>query len=312
MNSTLADIAESQRATDPAPRWHYVFAGLAIHSSVELPTFPILRGAPDEPLPEIWICAETKPAPHAEHELFRWPGGYGLSLARAGGSWLLSSARHGSVLIGDEGGSLSCFVDGRTGLGGMTELLARRILARVALLHGAVTLHAAAVSRGADALLLLGASGAGKSTLSAALARDPAWKVLNDDFSVLRRNGGCAVWPAPAGIKLRPDLRAALGGPLDRVSDDAANPRHLRALVFLDRSAAAPRAELHGLSPPDGLVNAARHALRFNPADRREVALRMWQLGEIAREVPAFVLRYPGDYARLPEAAECLRQALGG
>jgi hypothetical protein len=312
MSSTLADIAEPQRVTDPAPRWRYVFAGLAIRSSFELAEFPILRGAPDESLPDIGICTGTQPVPHAEQELFRWPGGYRLSLARAGGSWLLSSARHGSVHIGDAGRSLSCFVDARTGLAGMTELLARRILARVALLHGAVTLHAAAASRGADALLLLGASGAGKSTLSAALARDPAWSVLSDDFSILRGADGGAIWPALAGVKLRPDSHAALGGPLDRVSDDAAHPRQLRGLVFLDRSAAATRAELRGLSPADGLVNAASHALRFNPADRRELALRMQQLSEIARAVPAFVLRYPNDYTRLPEAAECLRHALGG
>jgi hypothetical protein len=194
----------------------------------------------------------------------------------------------------------------------MTELLARRVLARVALLHESLALHAAAVSRRAGALLLLGASSAGKSTLAAALARDPAWDVLSDDFSILRRDGDCAVWPALGTIKLRPDARAALGAPLDRVSGGAANPRRLRGLIVLDRSTAAPRPELRALSPADGLINATRHALRFNPADRRELALRMRQLGEIAREVPAFVLRYPNDYGRLPEAAECLRQALAG
>jgi hypothetical protein len=311
MNSTISDIVEPERAIDSALRRRYVFAGMAIRSSVELAGFPILRGVPDESLPDIRLSVEPQPAPRAEQALFRWPGGYELSLARAGGNWLLSSDRHGSVLIGEEGRSLWCFVDARTGLAGMTELLARRVLARVALLHGSLALHAAAVSRGADALLLLGASGAGKSTLAAALARDPAWTVLNDDFSILRHTGGCAVWPALAGIKLRPDSRAALGVPLDRVSDTAATPRKLRGLVFLDRSAAAPRAELRGLPPADGLVNAARHALRFNPADRREMALRMRQLGETARAVPAFVLRYPDDFARLPEAAGCLRQALG-
>jgi hypothetical protein len=311
MNSILDHIAEPRRATDPAPRRRYVFAGLAIRSSVELAEFPIMRGSPDELLPDIRICTEQRTPPRVEQTLFRWPGGYGLSLARADGCWLMSSARHGSVLIGDAGRSLSCFIDARTGLAGMTELLARRVLARVALLHGSVTLHAAAVSRGADALLLLGRSGAGKSTLSAALARDPAWCVLNDDFSILRHNRGWGVWPAPAGVKLRPDSRAALGAPLDRVSDTAANPRQLRGLVVLDRSAATARAELRGLSPADGLVNAARHALRFNPADRREQVLRLQQSSEIARTVPAFVLRYPDDYARLPEAAECLRRALG-
>jgi len=72
MSSTLADIAEPQRATDRAPCWRYVFAGLAIRSCVELPTFPILRGAAGGSLPDIRICPETRPAPLRSSMFFRF------------------------------------------------------------------------------------------------------------------------------------------------------------------------------------------------------------------------------------------------
>ena len=64
-----------------------------------------------------------------------------------------------------------------------------------------VLLHAAAVEREGDAMLLLGESGAGKSTMSAVLAYAD-WRLLGDEFALLDPVVGC-LHPFPRPISLK-------------------------------------------------------------------------------------------------------------
>ena len=78
-----------------------------------------------------------------------------------------------------------------------------------------VVLHAAAVTRGATALLVGGPSGAGKTTLTLALL-NRGFRLLSDDFSPLERTTGL-IQPFPKALGIRPGpgagLAAGLGPP---------------------------------------------------------------------------------------------------
>ncbi|MDQ4123968.1 MAG: hypothetical protein M3134_00005, partial [Actinomycetota bacterium] len=91
------------------------------------------------------------------------------TVARGSGGW-----------IATEGGSVEAAHENLWGLidalrYGMLELCERR-------LESFVTLHAAAVARGGELVLLAGESGAGKTTLTLALL-DAGWTYLSDDLA---------------------------------------------------------------------------------------------------------------------------------
>lgn len=110
-----------------------------------------------------------------------------------------------------------------------TDLLAQYAIAAAAATPDRVLLHAAALGRGDEALVVIGPSGAGKSTLSGA-ALLAGWQLLADDLLVVRRT---AAGLDVEGIGRRPLLpREILGG------DGAATLRAEAADTERDRLAA--------------------------------------------------------------------------
>jgi len=68
-------------------------------------------------------------------------------------------------------------------------------------MHRYLLLHAAAVERGGDGLVLTGDSGAGKSTLAAYLGHN-GWRFLGDEFALLDpENGRLRPFPRPISLK---------------------------------------------------------------------------------------------------------------
>ncbi|MBF0212040.1 MAG: HprK-related kinase A, partial [Magnetococcales bacterium] len=67
--------------------------------------------------------------------------------------------------------------------------------------HQYLILHAAVVARGDRALLLPGLPGAGKSTLCAALMLT-GWRLLSDEFALVRPDETGAIHPLPRAISL--------------------------------------------------------------------------------------------------------------
>ena len=61
-------------------------------------------------------------------------------------------------------------------------------------------MHAAVVEREGRAIILPGRPGSGKSTLCAALVHR-GWRLLSDEFALLRPDGRLAAWPRPISLK---------------------------------------------------------------------------------------------------------------
>jgi hypothetical protein len=298
----------------------YLFGGLRIDAEPQMARLWRDERRPQPPSDvELTHAGPTRPA--REHRLFAWPGRFRMSLWAQEAGWLLrSDALNIDVVVSADGQRLQCHCDDRDA-DGVSEFLIRRVLPRLALLHGRLTLHAAAVRGAAGCLLLSGATGAGKSTLSTALAMTGSWRLLSDDVSILTPDGP-RVWPSGPGAYLTPTSVAGLG--LDPAAGGADPSRSGKAwfdagaavgealpvagLIFLNRTGPQSPPRLLPLPRPAALRRAWRQVIRFNPLDPRESARLFDQLAGLVWRAPAFQLDYPADYAAIPSVDAVLRR----
>lgn len=247
--------------------------------------------------------------------LYEWHGRYRLSVGRSGSVWLFGSSLGCSFAFDAEARSLRCTVADLEDPAWM-DVLARRVLPRIAILCGAAVVHAASAAREGGAVMLVGDSGAGKSTLSAALGR-AGWDVLSDDITALWIDREVAAAPSTTGMCVWPDSRRALRLPQDACEplpayddkvrfvpggEDRVETVPLKAIVLLKRSPERADVRLDRLDASPALVEIARRRIRVNPSDPlgREERETFTRLGRMAERVPGHVLRYPADYAALP------------
>jgi hypothetical protein len=202
----------------------------------------------------------------------------------------------------------------------------RRVLPRVAHLHGRVALHAAALAAGRGAVLLYGPSGAGKSTLAAALVRGLGWELLSDDVALLgEHNGQLVVHAAGGGISLWPDSKQALAGSAEGWDEIPAyrtkcrglqslaspEPQPVRVCYRLGNLPASGSSLSHSvtvtdLQPAERVRSLAGQVVRFDPTDRAAEARRLPLLGRLASSLPVRSLCYPRRYDALPQVVDFL------
>lgn len=207
--------------------------------------------------------------------------------------------------------------------------LVGQALPMAALLQGYEVLHASAVELGGGAVGFVGNSRTGKSSLAVNLALRGAPFLTDDVLAIDVAPDGATVRAHPgAGLtsvrfaeaeRITVPRLATLGEVLG--SDDeayrlavptAAGPRPLRALYFLDRSAAAPRLTLEVVREPSpGLVLASTFNFAVRTAERMRTQLETHALlarsvrivratipaeataGDVADAVASFEATYP-------------------
>src|SRR5262249_6557111 len=108
------------------------------------------------------------------------------------------------------GRELQCHCPDPARIPALANILLRRLLPRVSVLHGRLPVHAASLADGGGAILLFGGSGAGKSALTAALTQAFGWNVLSDDLSILSSAKQPTVWSTARGVSLWPESRKEL------------------------------------------------------------------------------------------------------
>lgn len=276
---------------------------------------------------DIQLSFVAGPAPRMETSLCRWAGRYGLELGISGSDWLISSSRGAAFLIAKDGRQVRAFCDGGEPTTAFMDILVRRVLPRVTLLFGRFVLHAAAICKNERALLLLGPSKAGKSTMSTAMSLHHSWSILSDDMCVLDIGRDVFVAPTSTSVCLWPDSRGAMRLPQescrampaydDKVqfepkSAESSIKQRVSALIYLERSSEASKPELAPIAPTEGLIQAARQVIHFDPNHESQDfrTRQMEKLSELVRAVPSYRLTYPNGYALLPDATNKLEQLL--
>jgi hypothetical protein len=184
--------------------------------------------------------------------------------------------------------------------------------------RGAISLHAAAVQVGNEAVALVAPAGAGKSSLAASFV-GAGHQLVSDDFVAVRWDGN-RLWalPGPPHLRLWPDAaRRKLWGGAGTISRDSIRPnkrqvalpadRHVdRPLVlgsayFLERVHAGP-ARLASISQRQALISLAG-SIHANFLSNGRLLWRQFEL--LAEAIPTLIahrLLVPADFAQLSEA----------
>lgn len=198
------------------------------------------------------------------------------------------------------------------------DILLPRLIAE----DGCLVLHGALIARGTDAICLVGESGRGKSTLSAAL-RNAGWTFHGDDALVLRAEGAGsdaritarASYPSlrlfPDSLdQLFPERPAGLAPVADYLDKfrldpgdlgDPDGPCRLRAVLVLGEDDGEDRIVLQPLTVSRLCMTLVGQSFALDPVDPKAAHGRLSAASAVAARVPGVRLRYPRDYARLPE-----------
>lgn len=205
----------------------------------------------------------------------------------------------------------------------LEHLLLDQLVPRIRAHEGELIVHAAAVSQGSEAILIVGDSGRGKSTLSAALSRS-GWTLLGDDAVSLRVGEDMvqaqSLYPS---LRLLPDSIAAVVG-LEVPTTPTAHytikrrveageggpPTECRAFFLLGEPGSAGNdISLRRASPADLCMALIKESFALDPSDLTRAAGRLRAISGIAASVPGFHLDYPRDYARLPEVCRAIHNS---
>ena len=198
------------------------------------------------------------------------------------------------------------------------HFLADQVLPRILAHEGKFVLHAAASRLGDRAIILMGASGLGKSTLAASFDRFDG-SLLGDDALVVSWEDAApcisAVYPS---LRLLPDSVEALFReiPLSTAvasytnkqritlpvrADPELQPVPIAAIFVLAEPSPDPEIRISRLSIGDACMACITNSFALDPTDTVLARKKLQGASALAHRVPAFEIRYPRDYARLPD-----------
>jgi hypothetical protein len=302
--------------------FRYDFGGLRVVAAFALPGLVATSWIGDAT--DIRILLEDGQPPRGEH-VYSWRGHYDLTLESCGDTWLVRHDRAAVVAISSCARTLRCFCLDPTKLALTAEIIVRRILPRVSTFFGRFPIHAASLSDGGRATLLLGTSGAGKSTMTAALAHRLGWTIFADDMSVLTDQSGVVAYPTAPGVSVWQASQTALALPPDECqpleSYDGKvwfaptgphdfTPQPVEAVILLSQ-AAGNSIQTRRVSGPPVLVTLALQLVTFNPRDHSYIESLIARLARIVDGLPVYALSYPRDFRLLPAAVDSIRGITG-
>lgn len=195
-----------------------------------------------------------------------------------------------------------------------------QVLPRIVAHQGDVVLHAGGVVIDGRAVAVTAETGRGKSTLTASL-HAAGHPILGDDALVVTvDDAGHYVRAVYPSLRLNPDSAAAFfpgeeGRPMAHYSPK----RHLPIGETLDTAPLAaifligePTDEISArrLPPAEACMTLVANSFALDPTDKERAADKLRKVATLVAVVPVWELRYPRDYARLPEVHRKIRDLL--
>lgn len=207
----------------------------------------------------------------------------------------------------------------------IAHFLADQVLPRVVAQDGEFVLHSGAVRFGGSAILFLGTSGRGKSTLATSFHSN-GWPLMGDDAIIISTGetpSATALYPS---LRLFPDSIAALL-PKDISSEEIAHYSDKQRLpvaivkdiepasapikaIFVIDEPSATEISVTRLSIADACMALVENSFALDPTDPLRARNRLDAASNLSREVPAFAISYPRDYARLPDVRSAIMTQL--
>lgn len=207
------------------------------------------------------------------------------------------------------------------------HFLADQVLPRLISQDGEFVLHSGAVRLGRSAILILGASGLGKSTLATSFQNEGSG-LMGDDAIVISADEVPSATALYSSLRLFPDSITALL-PEDVSCEEIAHysdkQRISVPVVKHIESTSAPIKAMFVLGQPSvadicvtrlstaqACMAIVENSFALDPTDREKARSRLERASDLARQIPAFALSYPRDYARLPEVRAAILSELRG
>ena len=203
------------------------------------------------------------------------------------------------------------------------HFLADQVFPRIMAHEGACIVHAGAIRAGDGAILVMGSSGRGKSTLVTSFDQ-AGCALLGDDAMIISWHEvePCvkAVYPS---LRLLPDsIEALFPGPVATTSiadytpkqrinlpvadHDVALPLPIRAIFVIADPTAGVQIHLRRLTIAQACMVFVESSFALDPTDLPRARERLADASALARQVSAFEITYPRDYARLPEVRQAI------
>lgn len=185
----------------------------------------------------------------------------------------------------------------------VTDTFARAVQPVLLQSLGYQALHASAVAKAGDVLVLCGVSGSGKSTCAYAL-RERGWRQIADDSVVFRIDGPSArAFPLPFTPRLRKPsahhLNAANGSQPGASTTERLRIRRI-FLLHQDPNRAPADPSVTPLPPAQAFCRVLAHAHCFDGSNRTETARVVTDYVSLVERAEVVALTYRPGLAQLP------------
>ena len=304
---------------EATPYQHYRFGPARLASRLPLPVLPTEAhdGGPAE------LVLDARPVRNQPAQVTAWrhhwparDGSITLSLAAEGDGYRLRFPGLCDFLIDNDADALvaepMASVDPHT----LEHLVVDQLLPRVLAHRGALVAHASVVRVQDRAIAFLGHSGWGKSTL-AGLLHGAGHSLLSDDCALLQPTAGrITVVPTYPSLRMFGDsISQTLGHATATTPVAAYSPKQrlmvtlapaqaggahcpLQAIYLLnDPAEPASDHRITLLAPALACMALVEHSFRLDLASTTHTTDLLRQAAGVLRQVPAFALHYPRDYA---------------
>jgi len=311
--------------------WH-LYAGVLIYSAWPLGGLPAAKAAVSDERTIAIGRLDVPPWEPCSNWVHHWPpeqGGMSLAVSNDGHSFLLRFPGLADFVISADGRQIDAWSDPTIGAGTLDHLLLDQVLPRTLAQQGRLVLHAGAVRIDDQAVAFIGDTGSGKSTLTASF-HSAGYPLLSDDGLVLKTEEGLVrALPTYPSLRLWPESVSGLYAQqptivpmahytakqrviLNGVPVAANNPLPLASLYVLapEVKAVTASVSLTLLRPCEACIAIIRNSFQLDLTDRCRVAELFADASRIANSLPVFSLRYPREFARLPEVRDAILNSL--
>ena len=241
--------------------------------------------------------------------------------ARADGAYLLAFAGGVDFTV-SAAGRIEAHARPGAPMHTVRHLLIDQVLPQWLSHTGRLVLHASAVQAPFGAIAFLGRTGTGKSTLAASFAASGSPLLADDAVVVESRNGKAVALVAYPGVRIWPDVLAALGeaddsarvahytakcrlGPANSGLTFAAGPLPLRRLYILDPANGDAPPDIAPVSRREQVIELIKNTYVMDLSDRARLAAQLDRAIVEGGPIEVRRLQYPhaaGALARVRRA----------
>ena len=298
--------------------------GLNLHSEMELPELPRVRGASD-----LEFRVSECPFGRVRQWFHKWTqpsGAVWLLLGRIGRDYLMRFPDLADFFISQDARTVCCYSKRAIAASTVRHLLLDQVLPAALSQRGRLVLHAGAVVLPAGVVAFLGRTGQGKSTLTASLCMEGYPLITDDCLLIEDDHDGPFCVPSYPGLRLWEDSasrfvqepamlpKVAHYSEKYRLSDSklvlwrSEKPARLRRLYLLDlvEDRSAHEVRIRPISPTVAVMKLLEYSFRLDLQDSNLLRKEFTRLTSLVARHLVYQLSYPREFSSLALVSQAI------